>query len=288
MKQLNKFYFSIKDFLFIILGTLLFAFGYHGFILPHGIVTGGVGGICALIYFTTGISVSISYFLLNVALLAVAYRILGLRFLVKTIVGVTSLSLSLSLFEFLFQGKPILPDEAFMSIVIGSIMCGWALGLIFSVNGSTGGTDIIGAIINKYKDISIGRALLFCDFFIIGSSYILFQDVSKVVFGFCEMVIANYVLDMVLNSNRQSVQFFIFSQKYDEITEKIISDLGRGCTLLDAVGGYSQKNTKVIVLMAKRREAQSIFRLVRNVDPCAFISQSVVRGVYGEGFDQLK
>lgn len=288
MKQLNKFYFSIKDFLFIILGTLLFAFGYQGFILPHGIVTGGVGGICALIYFTTGISVSISYFLLNVALLAVAYRILGLRFLVKTIVGVTSLSLSLSLFEFLFQGKPILPDEAFMSIVIGSIMCGWALGLIFSVNGSTGGTDIIGAIINKYKDISIGRALLFCDFFIIGSSYILFQDVSKVVFGFCEMVIANYVLDMVLNSNRQSVQFFIFSQKYDEITEKIISDLGRGCTLLDAVGGYSQKNTKVIVLMAKRREAQSIFRLVRNVDPYAFISQSVVRGVYGEGFDQLK
>ena len=159
-------------------------------------------------------------------------------------------------------------------------MCGAGLGLVFSANGSTGGTDIIGAVINKYKNISIGRILLFCDFFIISSSFFLFHIV--------EMVISNYVLDMVLNGNRQSVQFLIFSQKYDEIADRIIHDLGRGCTILDGEGGYSRKPVKVVVLLAKKSESVSIFRIVKRIDHQAFISQSIVRGVYGEGFDQIK
>lgn len=288
MKLLDRFYYPIKDFVLIFLGTLIFGLGFQGFIISNEIVTGGVGGICAVIFFATGFPVSVSYFLLNLILLIVAYKILGLKFLVKTIFGVISLSLSLSLFEFLLKGQPILVDEPFMSIVIGAILCGLSLGIIFSANGSTGGTDIIGAIVNKYHNISIARTLLFLDFLIIGSSYVLFHDISKIVFGFVEMVICNYVLDMVLNSNRQSVQFLIFSQKHDEIAEEILKNLGRGCTLLDGVGGYSQKPTKVIVLLAKAREAQIVFRLVKRIDSQAFISQSIVRGVYGEGFDQLK
>ena len=141
-------------------------------------------------------------------------------------------------------------------------MCGAGLGLVFSANGSTGGTDIIGAVINKYKNISIGRILLFCDFFIISSSFFLFHNVDKIVFGFVEMVISNYVLDMVLNGNRQSVQFLIFSQKYDEIADRIIHELGRGCTILDGEGGYSRKPVKVVVLLAKKSESVSIFRIV--------------------------
>ncbi len=167
-------------------------------------------------------------------------------------------------------------------------MCGAGLGLVFSANGSTGGTDIIGAVINKYKNISIGRILLFCDFFIISSSFFLFHNVDKIVFGFVEMVISNYVLDMVLNGNRQSVQFLIFSQKYDEIADRIIHELGRGCTILDGEGGYSRKPVKVVVLLAKKSESVSIFRIVKRIDHQAFISQSIVRGVYGEGFDQIK
>lgn len=108
------------------------------------------------------------------------------------------------------------------------------------------------------------------------------------MFGFVEMIISNYVLDMVLNGNRQSVQFLIFSQKYDEIAERIIHDLDRGCTILDGVGGYSRKPVKVVVLLAKKSESVSIFRLVKQIDHQAFISQSIVRGVYGEGFDQIK
>ncbi|MCD8267320.1 MAG: YitT family protein [Parabacteroides sp.] len=285
-----KVYFSIQDYLMILFGTLLYGFGFNAFILSNEIVTGGVSGICALIFFTTGgaIPVSVSYFVINVVLLLAALKILGFKFLIKTIFGVFSLSASLSFFEWLLKGTPILHDQPFMAIMLGALLCGAGLGLVFSANESTGGTDIIGAIVNKYKNISIGRALLFCDFFIISSSFFLFHNVDKIVFGFVEMIISNYVLDMALNGNRQSVQFFIFSQKYDEIAERIIHDLDRGCTILDGVGGYSRKPVKVVVLLAKKSESVSIFRLVKQIDHQAFISQSIVRGGYGEGFDQIK
>ena len=277
--KLTKIYFSVQDYLMILFGTLLYGFGFNAFILSNEIVTGGVSGICALIFFASNglIPVSVSYFVINVALLVVALKILGLKFLIKTIFGVFSLSASLSLFEWLLKGQPILHDQPFMAIIIGAFMCGAGLGLVFSANGSTGGTDIIGAVINKYKN-----------FFIISSSIFLFHNVDKIVFGFVEMVISNYVLDMVLNGNRQSVQFLIFSQKYDEIADRIIHVLGRGCTILDGEGGYSRKPVKVVVLLAKKSESVSIFRIVKRIDHQAFISQSIVRGVYGEGFDQIK
>lgn len=274
----------------IVFGTILYGFGFNAFILSNEIVTGGVSGICALIFFATNglVPVSASYFVINVLLLIAALKILGFKFLVKTIFGVFSLSASLSFFEWLLGGQPLLHDQPFMSIMIGAFLCGTGLGLVFSANGSTGGTDVIGAIVNKYKNISIGRALLLCDFIIISSSYLLFHDVEKIVFGFVEMFVSNYILDLVLNGNRQSVQFLIFSQKYDEIADRIIHDLGRGCTILDGVGGYSRKPVKVVVLLAKKSESVAIFRLVKEIDHQAFISQSIVRGVYGEGFDQIR
>ncbi|MCD7937983.1 MAG: YitT family protein [Tannerellaceae bacterium] len=288
IKLLHKVYFSMQDYLMIIVGTLLYGFGFNGFILNNEIVTGGLSGLCALIYFATSIPVSFSYFTFNLVLLLIAYKVLGLKFLVKTIFGVICLSLSLSLFEWLLKGNPILTDEPFMSIIIGGAICGFGLGLIFCSNGSTGGTDIIAAIVNKHKPISIGRALLVCDFIIISCSYLLFHNVEKIVFGFVEMVISNYVLDMVINGNRQSVQFLIFSRKYQEIVDVILKDLDRGCTILDGVGGYSKEPVKVIVLLAKKSESITIFRIVQQIDNQAFISQSNVRGVYGEGFDQIK
>jgi len=287
-KQIRKVFYSIHDYLMIFIGTVLYGFGFNGFILSNEIVTGGVSGISALIFFATSIPVSVSYLIINIVLLAFAFKVLGLKFLIKTIFGVISLSVSLSFFEWLLGGVPIIKDEPFMSIIIGGGICGTGLGIIFSVNGSTGGTDIIAAIINKYKNISIGTGLLMFDFMIISSSYLLFEDINKIVFGFVEMGISNYMLDRIINANRQSVQFLIFSQKYDEITERIIKDLGRGCTLLDGVGGYSNKSTKVIVLLAKKSESVTIFRLIKEIDSQAFISQSVVRGVYGEGFDQIR
>ncbi len=285
---IRRAYDSVQDYVIIFFGTILYGFAFNGFILSNEIVTGGVSGIGALIFFATKIPVSVSYLVINLVLLAIAFKVLGLKFLIKTIFGVASLSLSLSFFEWLLKGNPIIHDEPFMSIIIGGAMCGTGLGLIFSVNGSTGGTDIIAAIINKYKNVSIGTGLLVLDFIIISCSWFIFADVQKIVFGFVEMVVSNYMLDRIINGNRQSVQFLIFSQKYDEITERILMDMGRGCTLLDGEGGYSKRPIKVVVLLAKKSESLTIFRLVKAVDPQAFISQSLVKGVYGEGFDQIK
>lgn len=290
MSKYSKIYLSVQDYLMIMAGTLLYGFGFNAFILSNEVVTGGVSGICALIFFSTNeqIPVSLSYFSINIILLIVALKILGLKFLVRTIFGVLSLSASLSFFEWLLKGEPLLQGEPFMSILIGAFMTGTGLGLVFSANGSTGGTDIIGAVVNKYRNISIGRVLLFIDFFIIGSSYFLFHDVERIAFGFVEMFVSNTVLDMVLSGNRQSVQFFIFSKKYDEIADRIIHEIGRGCTILDGVGGYSRQPVKVVVLLARKSESVAIFRLVHHIDREAFISQSIVRGVYGEGFDPIK
>ena len=286
-KQFSQLYYSIHDYLLITIGLVIYAFGWTAFILSNQIVTGGVTGVCALIFFSTGLPVSVSYISINLVLLVIAFKVLGAKYLIKTVFGVIGLSLFLSLFQTIFT-EPILKGEPAMAIVIGGILCGAGLGLIFSANGSSGGTDIIATIVNKYKNISIGRALIFCDFLIIGSSYFLFHSVDKIVSSFVEMLVCNYVLDMVLNGNRQSVQFFIFSPKYDEICERIIADIGRGCTILDGTGGYSHKSVKVVVVLAKKSESIAIFRLVKQIDNKAFISQSPVRGVYGEGFDPIK
>lgn len=287
-KSLTKIYHPIKDYIMIFLGTVLYAFGFNGFILSNEIVPGGLTGIGSLIFYGTGIPVSVSYAAINVILLVFAFKILGRKFIINSLFGVISLTFTLMFFEWLLAGKSLVEGEPFMSILIGAVLCGTGLGIIFSANGSTGGTDIIGAIVNKYKNISIGRALLYCDFVIIACSYLIFHSIDKIVFGYVIMFTEMYILDRVLNANNQSVQFLIFSRKYQEIVDFIIKDLDRGCTVLDGEGGYSKKNIKVIVLLAKKKESTMIFRMIKNIDKQAFISQGNVQGVYGEGFDQIK
>jgi uncharacterized membrane-anchored protein YitT (DUF2179 family) len=287
-KSFAKIYHPIKDYIMIFLGTVLYAFGFNGFILSNEIVPGGLTGIGSLIFYGTGIPVSVSYAAINVILLAFASKILGRKFIINSLFGIILLTLTLMFFEWLLGGKSLVDGQPFMSVLIGAVLCGTGLGIIFSANGSTGGTDIIGAIVNKYKNISIGRALLYCDFVIIACSYLIFHNIDKLVFGYVVMFTELYLLDRVLNANNQSVQFLIFSQKHQEIVDSIIKDLNRGCTILNGEGGYSKKPVKVIILLAKKKESAMIFRMIKNIDKQAFISQGNVQGVYGEGFEQIK
>ncbi len=285
--KITRIWISTKDYFTIALGLLLYAIGWTGFLLPNEIVTGGVTGIASIIYFTTQIPVSISYAVINIALLLVAIRILGIQFCLRTIYGVALLTFMLSALQPYFK-EPVINGEPFMSAIIGGILCGVGIGMVFTSNGSTGGTDIVAAIINKYRDISIGRSILYCDLLIVASSYVIFHDIEKMVFGLVVMFIVSYVCDMVINSSRRSVQFLIFSQKYEEIASLINNDVHRGVTLLDGMGWYSKSNQKVVIVLAKQSESATIFRIVKSIDPQAFISQSNVIGVYGEGFDQIK
>jgi uncharacterized membrane-anchored protein YitT (DUF2179 family) len=287
-KVFLKVYPSVKDSMFIFAGTALYAFGFVGFVMPNGVVPGGLTGVASLIYYATDIPVSTSYALINVVLLVFAFKALGKKFVLNSLIGIVSLTLTLMLFEWLLKDRVLISNEPFMSILIGSATGGVGLGMIFAAGGSTGGTDILGAVINKYRNVSIGRALMFFDFIIISSAYILFHSVEKIVFGYVVMFTELYVLDKVLNANSQSVQFLIFSEKYKEIVSRVINDLGRGCTVLDGHGGYSGKEMKVVVLLVRKRESRMIFRLIKSIDKQAFISQSNVQGVYGEGFDTIK
>ncbi|MDR2917579.1 MAG: YitT family protein [Tannerella sp.] len=287
-KSFAKIYHPIKDYIMIFLGTVLYGFGFNGFILSNEIVPGGLTGIASLIFYATKIPVSVSYAAINVVLLVFAFKILGRRFVINSLFGIICLTFTLMFFEWLLKGKALVSGEPFMAILIGGVLCGTGLGIIFSANGSTGGTDIIGAIINKYKNVSIGRALLYCDLIIIACSYLIFHNIDKIVFGYVIMFTEMYILDHVLNANNQSVQFFIFSKKHEEIVESIIKNLDRGCTILNGEGGYSKQPIKVIVLLAKKKESAMIFRMIKNIDNQAFISQGNVQGVYGEGFEQIK
>ena len=285
---------ELKDYVAITLGIICYSLGWAAFMLPYQISTGGVTGISALIYYITGIEIQVSYFVINAIFMVFALKILGLNFCIKTLYAIPALTFFLWLFQVLLKDDsgnlPLLlgPGQEFMALVIGASMLGFGIGFVFIYNGSTGGTDILAWIINKYKDVSLGRLIMYGDIIIISSCYLVFHDWKRVLFGFCVLFIMSVVIDYVVNSNRQSVQFLIFSRKHEEIAETITKELRRGVTLLDGTGWYSKQSIKVVVVLAKKNQSNEIFRLVRDIDENAFISQSNVVGVYGEGFDKLK
>ena len=279
---------ELRDYLMIALGMVLYGIGWTVFLLPNDITTGGVPGIASIVYFATGFPVQYTYFAINFLLLLLALRVLGWKFSVKTIFAVFTLTFLLSIIQKLTEGVVLLHDQPFMACVIGASFCGSGIGIAFSNNGSTGGTDIIAAVINKYRDITLGRVMLICDLIIISSSYFVLKDWEKVVYGYVTLYICSFVLDQVVNSARQSVQFFIISDKYEEIAKHIQVYPHRGATVINASGFYTGKEIKMLFVLAKKRESTIIFRLIKDIDPNAFVSQSAVIGVYGEGFDRIK
>ena len=279
---------ELRDYLMIALGMVLYGIGWTVFLLPNDITTGGVPGIASIVYFATGFPVQYTYFAINFLLLLLALRVLGWKFSVKTIFAVFTLTFFLSIIQKLTEGVVLLHDQPFMACVIGASFCGSGIGIAFSNNGSTGGTDIIAAVINKYRDITLGRVMLICDLIIISSSYFVLKDWEKVVYGYVTLYICSFVLDQVVNSARQSVQFFIISDKYEEIAKHIQVYPHRGATVINASGFYTGKEIKMLFVLAKKRESTIIFRLIKDIDPNAFVSQSAVIGVYGEGFDRIK
>lgn len=278
---------EIKDYLMIALGMVLYGIGWTVFLLPNDITTGGVPGIASIVYFATGLPVQYVYFGINAFLLLLSLKVLGWKFSVKTIYAVFVLTFFLSVIQKVTAGLSLLQDQPFMACVLGASFCGSGIGIAFSANGSTGGTDIIAAIINKYRDITLGRVIMICDMIIITSSYFVLKDWEKVVYGFVTLYVSSFVLDQIVNSARQSVQFFIISKKYQEIGREI-NALHRGVTVIDATGLYTGQEQKIMFVLAKKRQSTTIFRIINDIDPSAFVSQSAVIGVYGEGFDHFK
>ncbi|MDE5673760.1 MAG: YitT family protein [Muribaculaceae bacterium] len=292
---------NAKDYVIIVLGLCLYAVGFTAFILPHGIVIGGLSGVGTLVYFATGgsIPVAVTQYACNLILLTMAYRLVGKTFVMRTIFGATVISLAIGVLESIFMGlgHPIIADIS-MSAILGAILCGLGVGIVFVHNGSSGGTDIVAAMVSKVSNVSIGRTMIFTDFLIVSCSIFLPFDgtlaerlnvkVPLIVYGLVVTFVLAYMTDMVINTNRQATQFVIFSRKWAEIADKINQEAHRGVTVMDATGWYSKQEVKVLMVWCRKIESVTIFRIVKAIDDNAFISQANVNGVYGKGFDTMR
>ena len=296
----------IKEYALITVGILLFVIGWSLFLLPNNLIGGGVTGIASIIQYASHgvIKVGYSYFVLNAGLLVAALFVLGAGFGGKTIYAIILASVGLNVFQGLIPQEIVqalaLDNGKLMSTIMGGIMVGVGIGMSMSQGGSTGGTDIIALMVNKYRDVSPGRMILMMDVVILLSSLLVpsytadgvlvpwAEKVTTVVYGFILVVICSSVLDLYLSGSRQSVQLFILSRKSTEIADAMTRDLHRGVTVLDGKGWYTQQPTQVLMVLARKTDLSLMLRYIKAIDPDAFLSVSSVTGVYGKGFERIK
>ena len=289
---------ELKDYALISVGVILYAVGVTVFMLPYSLTTGGVAGAASIVYYATGIEVQVTYVIVNIILLIIAIKELGIRFCIKTIYAVFFMTFVLWLFQRIIEvpdpnnlGAKMLPqligEESFMACVLGAILAGTGVALCFENNGSTGGTDIIAAIVNKHRNMSLGSVIMACDVVIISSCYFIFHDWFRVIYGFVMLFICSATIDYWMRRRQQSVQFMIFSRNADAIADAIVQT-HHGVTILDGEGWYTHTDRKVIVSVIRRRDQAMMQRMVKRIDPYAFVSMTDASGVWGEGFDQFK
>ena len=279
-----------KDYVFIFVGICLYSVGYCAFLLPEKIVMGGVTGISTLFYYSLGWNPAIMLWVINVLLLAIAFRFISMEFTIRTIVGVTLLSLTIGVMQPIFEAHPVITagEDKFMHVLIAGLLGGAGLGLAFVHNGSTGGTDIVVALISKFSRMSLGRALQLTDICIISSSYFLFHSAELIVYGVCFTLVASFMIDYVVRGTHQTVQFLIISKRYEKIADAMNNSLHRGVTILHGEGWYSKSDVEVVMVLCRKYESQYVFNLVKAIDPNAMVSQTFCQGVFGEGFDKIE
>lgn len=289
----------IWDYFLISVGTLIFCMAWTSFLQPNELASGGLTGLCTIVQYATNghIPIGWSYPILNGALLVLAFLSLGRSFGVKTIyvIGLSSL-----LFAVLpkFNGElfslnlEVLMDNKLMVALVGAFMESVGIGLVLLRGGSTGGTDIVAMIINKYWPISPGKVYLYSDIFIVSSLLFIPETlgggVENMIYAFVVMVGFSFGVDYVLLGDKSSVQLLVFSSKYQQIADHIIYDVQRGVTALQSVGWYSQKESKVLLIILRKQQMNEVINEIKHIDKNAFISVSTANSVYGEGFEEIK
>lgn len=298
--KFNSLYNEAKDYTMILVGLAFYAIGFTAFILPHHVVIGGMSGVGTLVFFATNqtIPVAVTMYTVNVMLLLCGAKVLGKAFVIRTTFGATGASLMIGALEGYFISHPPLIADISMSVILGGIFCGIGIGTIYIHNGTSGGTDIVAALVSKVSNVSVGRTLMIVDMTIVGLSIFLpFEgtveqriqhSVPLIIYGWVVTFIYSYITDQLINTNRQATQFVIFSSKWKEIADKINSEAHRGVTVMDGQGWYSKHDIKILMVWCRKIEKVTIFRIIKTVDPDAFISQAAVNGVYGNGFDKMK
>ena len=285
----NKFLTVFMDYILMTVGSLIFCMAWTSFLIPNGLASGGLTGLCTIVQYGTGIPVGWTYPVLNVLLLIMGFLSLGKGFGFKTIYVIALTSV---LFEVLPM-FPVLevtdfPDRLLVALV-GAAMESVGIGLVMLRGGSTGGTDIIAMMVNKYWPVSIGRVYLLTDIFIITSLLVVpGKGIVDMIYAYVVMFGFSFGIDFVLLGNKSSVQILVFSSKYAEIADHIIKNVGRGVTALQSVGWYSQSEGKVLLVISRKNQMNEVINEIKGIDDRAFISVSSAHSVYGEGFEEIK
>ena len=283
----------VKDYVYIVIGLVIYAVGFTCFMLPYEITSGGVSGISGLIYYSTGFNAAFSYLIINVFLMLIAWKTMGWQYCLRTLFATLVITFLIDYGQPLITGESgemmkIIGEQKFMACVLGGCLEGLGLGLTFLAGGSTGGTDIIASAINKHHSISLGRLLLIMDIVVVSCNWVVIHDIETLVVSYSTMFVSMNMVDYVINGARQSVQFMIISDRYEDIATRISNELERGCTVMEANGWYSKQRKPVLLVMAKKYERRDIYRIIHHEDPDAFVTMSNVEGVFGEGFDKIK
>ena len=296
MTDRRKLLSTVKDYLILTVASFLFAFAWEGFMIPNGMSAGGMMGLCTIVQYATGgfIQAQYSYIVINAVLIIVAVLAMGIGFGFKTIYCIVVSSLAMGLvgsLDFLHSapGEFLFIQERVLIPVFAGAIEAIGIGLILRYGGSTGGTDIISLMVNKYWPISLSMIYLVTD--VIICSLLLFlpeKNFSDMCYGLEELVVFSLMIDIVVGGKRSSYQLLVFSEHYKEIADHIINNMDRGVTLLKAQGWYTKKDKDVLLILINQKELPSLTRVIKEVDPRAFMSISPTNNVYGEGFEEIK
>ena len=283
---------TVKEYFLMAFGMMLYSFGWIGCILPVRGTGGGAAGLSLVVCNALeqiGISIQIGtmVFVLNAILLLIAGFIVGWNFGVKTIFCVFVISVGMNFWQDVLPAGDFLHLERILAVILGGILAGVGISMCFAQGGSTGGTDIVAMIINKYHTVSYGKILIYSDFVIIGSTLFVGFHIDTVIYGYVMTAVVGYTVDMIMAGNQQSSQVFIVTRDYEKMADAIAQNVHRGVTLIDSQGWYSKEHSKIVMVVCRKRESAVILKFVKTIDPDAFITVGSVMGVYGKGFEAL-
>lgn len=291
---------DVRDYLIIIAGMAIYAIGFTIFILPHEIVVGGMAGFSTLVFFASGglIPVAVTMYAANILMLACWYRVLGHKFVVRTVFGASILSLMIGTIEGYFTSHPPIVADTTMSVLMGAVICGIGIGLYYAHKGSAGGTDIVAAVFEKKANINMGRTMMIIDMTIVTCSFLLPFDgnldarvqarVQTILYGWTSIIIYSLLANYMVNLDKQTIQFLILSPKWEEIADRVTHESGRGVTTIGGTGFWTKEHRELLIVWCRQYDADRIYEIIRRIDDKAYIIQSEARSVYGNGFDPLK
>ncbi|MBN1350466.1 YitT family protein [candidate division KSB1 bacterium] len=273
----------LPEYLGITLGAVLVSLSLLLFLVPAKIAPGGVSGLAMVFYHLFGLPVGVMMLCFNIPLFLIGIKLLGKRFGVRTLFAFTGVSLVYDFIDTFYKVQPA-TKEPLLAAVFGGIILGLGLGLVFRMKGTTGGSDILGQIIHKYSNVSLGIGIMIVDFVVISLAGAAFKDITLALYGFISLYASSKVIDLVLDGFDYARSIQIISSQKDEIIAAITEEMGRGGTEIRGVGFYTKEERNILFTVVTRKEVATVVQTIKQIDPNAFVIISNVHEVLGEGF----